>query len=166
MQQYGAKLLQGLGYLRRLGCLPEGVLAAGQTGSSLVFLFGVIGVDAGKEANHPSTQVSKYPGAKFDPRAVPDSHDAVCRADPHVQLLRAPYVDSPRVPLMCLPGYPPGVDRACSCSDEGLDGLPDHLPMVTLAALLTGPLYEEGWRVPLGWYCSSVIHHKHTHLLG
>ena len=56
MQQYGAKLLQGLGYLRRLGCLPEGVLAAGQAGSSLVFLFGVIGVDAGKEVNHPSIQ--------------------------------------------------------------------------------------------------------------
>jgi len=61
MQQYGAKRLQGLGYLRRLGGLPEGVLAAGQTGSSLVFLFGVIGVDAGKAANHPSIQVSKYP---------------------------------------------------------------------------------------------------------
>ena len=61
MQQYGAKLLQGLGYLRRFGGLPEGVLAAGQTGSSLVFLFGVIVVDAGKEANHPSTQVPKYP---------------------------------------------------------------------------------------------------------
>jgi len=35
------------------------VLAAGQTGSSLVFLFGVIGVDAGKAANHPSIQVSR-----------------------------------------------------------------------------------------------------------
>ena len=68
MQQYGAKRLQGLGYLRRFGCLPEGVLAAGQTGSSLVFLFGVIGVDAGKAANHPSIQVSKYPGAEFDPK--------------------------------------------------------------------------------------------------
>ena len=56
MQQYGAKLLQGLGYLRRFGCLPEGVLAAGQTGFWLAFLFGVIGVDAGKEANHPSIQ--------------------------------------------------------------------------------------------------------------
>ena len=56
MQQYGAKLLQGLGYLRRLGCLPEGVLPAGQIGSVLVFLFGVIVVDAGKEANHPSIQ--------------------------------------------------------------------------------------------------------------
>jgi hypothetical protein len=86
MQQYGAKRLQGLGYLRRLGGLPEGVLAAGQTGSSLVFLFGVIVVDAGKEANHPSIQVSKYPGAKFDPGAQPGGHDAVCRADPHVQL--------------------------------------------------------------------------------
>jgi len=61
MQQYGAKLLQGLGYLRRFGCLPEGVLPAGQIGSFLVFLFGVIVVDAGKEANHPSIQVSKYP---------------------------------------------------------------------------------------------------------
>ena len=86
MQQYGAKLLQGLGYLRRLGCLPEGVLPAGQIGSVLVFLFGVIVVDAGKEANHPSIQVSKYPGAKFDPGAQPGGHDAVCRADPHVQL--------------------------------------------------------------------------------
>lgn len=131
MQQYGAKLLQGLGYLRRFGCLPEGVLPAGQIGSFLVFLFGVIWVDAGKEANHPSIQVSKYLGAKCDPRAVPDSHDAVCCADPHVQLLRAPYVVSPRVPLRYLPGYPPGVDRACSMQDEGLDGLPDHLPMVT-----------------------------------
>ena len=56
MQQYGAKLLQGLGYLRRFGCLPEGVLPAGQIGSVLVFLFGVIGVDAGKEVNHPSIQ--------------------------------------------------------------------------------------------------------------
>ena len=59
MQQYGAKLLQGLGYLRRLGGLPEGVLAAGQTGSSLVFLFGVIGVDAGRASSHPSIQVSR-----------------------------------------------------------------------------------------------------------
>ena len=99
MQQYGAKLLQGLGYLRRFGCLPEGVLPAGQIGSVLVFLFGVIVVDAGKEANHPSIQVSKYPGAELDPRAVPDSYDAVCCADPPpVQLLRAPYVHSPRVP--------------------------------------------------------------------
>ena len=56
MQQYGAKRLQGLGYLRRFGCLPEGVLPAGQIGSFLVFLFGVIVVDAGKEANHPSIQ--------------------------------------------------------------------------------------------------------------
>ena len=95
MQQYGAKLLQGLGYLRRFGCLPEGVLAAGQTGSFLVFLFGVIGLDAGKEANHPSSQVS-------GPGAQPGGYDAVCCADPHVQILWAPYVDSPRVPLRCL----------------------------------------------------------------
>ena len=61
MQQYGAKLLRGLGYLRRLGCLPEGVLPAGQTGFWLAFLFGVIGVDAGRASNHPSIQVSKYP---------------------------------------------------------------------------------------------------------
>jgi len=61
MQQYGAKLLQGLGYLRRFGCLPEGVLPAGKIGSVLVFLFGVIGVDAGRASNHPSIQVSKYP---------------------------------------------------------------------------------------------------------
>ena len=98
MQQYGAKLLQGLGYLRRFGCLPEGVLPAGQTGSSLVFLFGVIGVDAGKAANHPSIQVSKYPGAKFDPRAVPDSYDAVCCADPHVQALTGPLCGQPQGP--------------------------------------------------------------------
>ena len=107
------------------------MLAAGKTGSSLVFLFGVIGVDAGRASNHPSIQVSKYPGAKFDPGAQPGGHDAVCRADPHVQPLRAPYMVSPRVPLRYLPGYPPGVDRACSMQDEGLDGLPDHLPMVT-----------------------------------
>ena len=56
IRQYGAKLLQGLGYLRHFGCLPEGVLAAGQAGSSLVFLFGVIGVDAGRASNHPSIQ--------------------------------------------------------------------------------------------------------------
>ena len=128
MQQYGAKRLQGLGYLRRLGGLPEGVLAAGQTGSSLVFLFGVIGVDAGKAANHPSIQVSKYPGAEFDLRAVPDSHDAVCCADPHVQILWAP--------LWTAPGFPSGACRIpswgrsrSSMQDEGLGGLPDHLPL-------------------------------------
>ena len=110
MQQYGAKLLQGLGYLRRFGCLPEGVLPAGQIGSVLVFLFGVIVVDAGKEANHPSIQVSKYPGAEFDPRAVPDSHDAVCRVDPHVQLLRAP--------IWIVPGPPSG-----TCQDTLLGSI-------------------------------------------
>ena len=104
MQQYGAKRLQGLGYLRRLGGLPEGVLAAGQTGSSLVFLFGVIGVDAGKAANHPSIQVSKYPGAEFDPRAVPDSHDAVCCADPQSSSYGPPMWTVLGGPFRCLPG--------------------------------------------------------------
>ena len=66
-------------------------------------------------SKYRSIQVSKYPGAKCDPRAVPDSHDAVCCAGSHVQLLWAPYVDSPRVPLRCFPGYPPGVDRAAAC---------------------------------------------------
>ena len=72
--------------------------------------------------------------------------------------LRAPYMDTLRVPLRCLPGYPLGVDRACSMQDEGLGGVLVHLPMVTA--------HGTALRVPLGWYCSSVIHHKHTHLLG
>ena len=96
------------------------------------------------QAEHQTIQVSKYPGAKFDPGAVPDSYDAVCCADPHVQLLRAPYVDRPRVPLRCLPGYPPGVDLAWSMQDEVLGGITDYLPMVMSdGGLLTGPLYEE-----------------------
>ena len=73
------------------------------------------------QAEHQTIQVSKYPVAKFDPGAQPGGHDAVCRADPHVQLLRAPYMVSPRPP----PQVP------ASMQDEGLDGLPDHLPMVT-----------------------------------
>jgi hypothetical protein len=101
-----------------------------------VFLFGVIGVDAGKPSKYPSIQVSKYPsiqvskypGAEFDPRAVPDSHDAVCCADPHVQILWAP--------LWTAPGFPSGACRIpswgrsrSSMQDEGLGGLPDHLPL-------------------------------------
>ncbi len=34
-------------------------------------------------------------------------------------------------------------------------------PWVYFGGLHTGPLYEEGWRTPLGsilgWYCSSVL---------
>ena len=43
--------------------------------------------------------------------------------------LRAPYADTLRVPLRGLPGYPLGVDR--DMQDEGLGGVPVHLPMVT-----------------------------------
>ena len=118
------------------------------------------------QAEHQTIQVSKYPGAKFDPGAQPGGHDAVCRADPHVQPLRAPYMVSPRVPLRYLPGYPPGVDRACSMQDEGLDGLPDHLPMVTAhGTALRVPYMKRvkgSLRVVLSciivvYYCSSVI---------
>jgi len=110
MQQYGAKLLQGLGYLRRFGCLPEGVLPAGKIGSVLVFLFGVIGVDAGRASNHPSIQGQNL--AQELSLAV--TMQCVVQA-PMSRLLRAPYVDSPRVPLRCLPGYLPRVDRAAAC---------------------------------------------------
>ena len=138
------------------------MLPAGKIGSVLVFLFGVIGVDAGRASNHPSIQGQNL--AQELSLAV--TMQCVVQA-PMSRLLRAPYVDSPRVPLRCLPGYPPGVDLAWSMQDEVLGGITDYLPMVMSdGGLLTGPLYEEGWRVPLGWYCSSVTHHKHTHLLG
>jgi hypothetical protein len=39
-------------------------------------------------------------------------------------------VDSPRGPLQVPARIPPGVDRACSLHDQGLGGLPDHLPLV------------------------------------
>ena len=123
MQQYGAKRLQGLGYLRRLGGLPEGVLAAGQTGSSLVFLFGVIGVDAGKAANHPSIQVSKYPGAEFDPRAVPDSYDAVCCADPQSSSYGPPMWTVLGGPFRCLPGSLLGSIAHAACRMRALGAL-------------------------------------------
>ena len=80
------------------------------------------------QAEHQAIQVSKYPEAKFDPGAQPGGHDAVCRADPHVQILWAP--------LWTAPGFPSGACRIpswgrsrSSLHDQGLGGLPDHLPL-------------------------------------
>ena len=117
IRQYGAKRLRGLGYLRRLGCLPEGVLAAGQTGSSLVFLFGVIGVDAGKPSKYPSIQVSKYPSIQGQ-----NLTQELCLTVMMPCVVQTPMSrsygppcgqpqGSPQVPA----GYPPGVDRAAAC---------------------------------------------------
>ena len=44
----------------------------------------------------------------------------------------------------------------------GGDILVATLPRVSLRV----PYMKRVYRVPLGYYCSSVIHHKHTHLLG
>ena len=120
IRQYGAKLLQGLGYLRRLGCLPEGVLAAGQTGSSLVFLFGVIGLDAGKEANHPSIQGQNLT------QELCLAVMMQCVVQTPMSSSYGPLCGQPQGPLRCLPGYPPGVDRAWSMQDEVLGGITDH----------------------------------------
>ena len=94
------------------------MLPAGKIGSVLVFLFGVIGVDAGRASNHPSIQVSKYPSIQgqnlTQELSLAVTMQCVVQA-PMSRLLRAPYVDSPRVPLRCLPGYLPRVDRAAAC---------------------------------------------------
>ena len=113
MQQYGAKLLQGLGYLRRFGCLPEGVLPAGQIGSVLVFLFGVIWVDAGKEANHPSIQVSKYPSIQGQ-----NVTQELCLTVMMQCVVQTPMSSSYGPPMWTAPGSPSG-----ACQDTLLGSI-------------------------------------------
>ena len=55
-------------------------------------------------SKYPSIQVSKYPGAEFDPRAVPDSYDAVCCADPQSSSYGPPMWTVLGGPFRCLPG--------------------------------------------------------------
>ena len=65
-----------------------------------------------------------------------------------------------------VPARIPSWGRSCM-QDEGLGGVPVHLPMVTAHGTALRVPYMKSLRgSPLGWYCSSVIHHKHTHLLG
>jgi len=71
--------------------------------------------------------------------------------------LRAPYVDTLRIPLRCLPGYPPGVDRACSMQDEGLGGVPVHLPMVTAHGTALRVPYMKSLRGSLRVVLSCII---------
>ena len=69
--------------------------------------------------------------------------------DPHVQLLWAPLWTAPGFPSECPAGYPSWGRSRSSLHDQGLGGIPDHLPLGdVLGGHHTGPLYEEGYRVP------------------
>jgi len=70
------------------------------------------------QAKRQTIQVSKYPsiqGQNLTQELCLTVMMQCVVQTPMSRLLRAPYVDSPRVPLRCLPGYLPRVDRAAAC---------------------------------------------------
>ena len=68
-----------------------------------MFLFGVIGVDAGKEANHRSIEVSKYPSIQGQ-----NVTQELCLTVMMPCVVQAPMSSSYGPPMWIAPGSPSG----------------------------------------------------------